>query len=899
MTDAERRNPEHYLEQIREQESEQGKGHLKIFFGAVAGVGKTYGMLEAARALKKEGVDVVVGWVETHGREETAKLLDGLEQIPRKSISYQGKSFEEFDLDAALARKPEVILVDELAHTNITGSRHEKRWQDVQELLENGIDVFTTLNVQHIESVRDIVAQITNVTVKERVPDSVLEKAFDIELVDLPPDELLQRLKEGKVYIPAQAKYAEDNFFRKGNLIALRELALRFTAERVDAQMQEYRKFHRIHYPWPASETIIVCIGPSPLSARLVRAAKRMSNGLRADWIVAYVDTGNMSQEGKDRVFQTMRLADQLGAQTLELTGHNVSDEIIKCATQYNGTKIIIGKSRNSKWKDWIFGNLVDDVVRKSGPIDVYVITGDEDEKLPRPAPYSKPVFRWNDYWKATSVMAICTIVARLMLPFFELANVVMVYILGLVVVATRYGRGPSIYCAFLSVAAFDFFFVPPHHTFAVSDTQYLITFLVMLVIGLVISTLTNQVKRQEEAALLRERRTKALYSMSRELAAQLELEDILSIGMTHISEVFECRVGAFVPGDAGRLQCKPLSSNPLTKEEMDIAVAEWCFKNKQIAGLNTSTLPAAKSLYIPLKGSTRPIGVLAVCPKNPDRFKSPEQLRLLETFANQTALACERALLSDEAEGTRVRIKTEQLRNSLLSSVSHDLRTPLATIAGAASGIMDDTVSPTSEDCRCLAAEIYSESVRLNKLVDNLLNMTKLESGTMTLKCEWLPVDELIGAAIAALPAEMRQRRITTIIENPLLMVFADGILIQQVLVNLLENAMKYSPADTAIDIATSGDKEGIVFEVADRGPGIPAEHQQRVFEKFYRREPAKGTGVGLGLAICHGIVEAHGGKIWVEERPGGGASFKFRMPSRSDPPVLYDSEEEEGDNA
>lgn len=898
MTEAERRNPEHYLAQLRELEADE-KGHLKIFFGAVAGVGKTYAMLQAAHALKKEEIDVVVGWVETHGRQETAKLLDGLEQLPRKAISYQGKEFEEFDLDAALQRKPDVILVDELAHTNITGSRHEKRWQDIQELLEHGIDVFTTLNVQHIESVRDIVAQITKVTVKERVPDSVLEKAFEIELVDLPPDELLQRLKEGKVYISTQAKYAEENFFRKGNLIALRELALRFAAERVDAQMQEYRKFHRIHHPWPASETIIVCVGPSPLSARLVRAAKRMSNALRADWIVAYVDTGNMSQEAKDRVFQTMRLADQLGAQTIELTGTNVSDEIIKCATQYNGTKIIIGKSQNAKWRDWLFGNLVDDVVRKSGPIDVYVITGDEVESLPRLTLYERPVLRRNDYWNATAVMAVCTIVAKSMLPFFELANVVMVYILGLVVVATRYGRGPSIYCAFASVALFDFFFVPPHHTFAVSDTQYMITFVVMLVIGLVISTLTNQVKRQEEAALMREHRTKALYSMSRELAAQLELDDILQIGMTHISEVFECRVAAFVPGDAGRLQAKPLHANPLDKDEIDIAVAEWCFNNKQIAGLNTSTLPAAKSLYVPLKGSTRAIGVLAVCPKNSDRFKSPEQLRLLETFANQTALACERALLSDEAESTRVRIRTEQLRNSLLSSVSHDLRTPLATIAGAASGIMDDTVSPTSDDCRSLATEIYSESIRLNKLVDNLLNMTKLESGTMTLKCEWLPVEELIGAAIAALPAELRERQVTTTIEDPLQMAFADGILIQQVLLNLLENAMKYSPADSAISIATSGDDAGIVFEVADRGPGIPSEHHQRVFEKFYRREPAKGTGVGLGLAICHGFVEAHGGTIWVEDRPGGGASFKFRLPGRSDSPVLYDSLLEECDNA
>ncbi|MGD9681754.1 MAG: DUF4118 domain-containing protein [Candidatus Obscuribacterales bacterium] len=883
MTGETRRNPDAILAQIKQQEAHRLGGRLKIFFGAVAGVGKTYSMLQAARALQSVGVDVVVGWVETHGRKETEALLEGLEILPPARVSYRGRTFSEFDLDAALKRKPELILVDELAHTNIPGCRHEKRWQDIEELLEARIDVFTTLNVQHVESINDIVRQITGVSVRERVPDSFLEQAIDIEMVDLPPDELLKRLEEGKVYVAKQAQHAVENFFRKGNLIALRELALRLLAERVDAQMEDYRKFHKIKHPWPAGERILVCISPSPLSTRLVRAARRMAAPLRAQWLVAYVETpahSNLPEVDRNRVMETLRLAEQLGGQTLELSGDNISDEVIKCAIHYNVTKIIIGKPRGSGLKDRLLGNVVDDVVRKSGPIDVYVITGDESTVRAPYSPVVSPTSHLSCYLKAAGVIVACTVIARTMLPYFELSNVVMAYILGVVIVATRYGRGPSILSSVLSVAAFDFFFVPPFHTFVVADTQYLVTFAVMLVIAIVISTLTVRVRQQADTAGMRERRTAALYSMSKELASHLEFTEILDIGMQHVSEVFDCKAAVFYQDtQSEKIEVRQCANQALSEEDSDIAVAEWVLRNKQNAGLHTATLPASRSLYLPLRAGDSCLGVLAVCPLGPhSRLKTPDQLRLLETFASQIALSSERARLSIEAETTRLSIKTEQLRNSLLSSVSHDLRTPLATITGAASSIMSSNGTLELHEYQELGEEIYQESVRLNKLVVNLLEMTKVESGTLVLKRDRHPADELIGAAINAV--DKNSRKLQALVHEDTPLVFVDAVLIQQVLVNLIENAIKYAPGEPVEITVQPGEQQGVLFEIADRGPGIPRQNKKLIFEKFYREKPNSGSGVGLGLAICQGIVEAHGGRIWVEDRPGGGSSFKFELP-------------------
>lgn len=894
----ERPDPSQLLERIQAEEKLSGRGRLKVFLGAVAGVGKTYSMLMAAQKLKDSGLDVVVGCVETHGRAETQALVDGLEILPRRIVEYRGTELQEFDIDAALARKPALVLVDELAHTNAPGSRHLKRWQDVEELLDNGIDVYTTLNVQHIESLHDVVSQITGVLVHERVSDSFLEKATEIALVDLPPDELIARLREGKVYLPDRAQAALENFFRKGNLIALREIALRFVAERVDTEMLKYRQDHRISETWPATERILVCISNSPLSVRLVRAAKRMAAGLKAHWIVAFVETPayqSLPEREKTRALQTLRLAEQLGAETVELTGDSVSSEVVRFARSNNVTKIVIGKPVKGYLSDLFRPSPVDEIVRLSGAIDVYVITGDSAEPQMASLRVNKRSSDAGHYLGSAAIVVACTGVASVVSHYFELANVVMLYMLGIVVVSSLYGRGPSVLAAVLSVAAFDFFFVPPVLTFVVADTQYVLTFAVMLVTALVISTLTGRIRQQAQSARLRERRTAALYSLSRELSSTLDLEDLVAIGLKHVADSFESQVALLLPesapndGGAVNLKIVRYGQGVQRLDKVDEGVAFWAFKHRQAAGMNTDTLPGAAAMYVPLLSPSRVIGVLAVKPEKPERFLAPEQMHLLETFANQMAVACERAQLSLENEKNRLQVKAEQLRNSLLSSVSHDLRTPLATITGAASSIIEGSNTLKVEDCREMAAEIYSESVRLNRLVGNLLDMTRVQSGNLKVKKEWCPVDEIIGAALNFLDNQLNatSRIVKIDIPDDIPPVPVDSTLIQQVLVNLLENAIKYTPAQTEIEVRARVENHQVTFEVADHGPGVSEEMRAKIFEKFVRNDTSQ-PGFGLGLAICSGIVEAHGGEIKVENRSDGGAVFSFTLPIEGEMPEM-----------
>lgn len=884
----EERDPELLLSRLQEEEQLAKRGRLKIFFGAMAGVGKTYSMLESARALQRSGLDVVIGVVETHGRKDTEALLAGFEILPLKKIDYRGTTVSELDLDAALSRKPELILVDELAHTNAPSSRHPKRWQDVEELLNEGIDVYTTLNVQHVESLNDVVQQITKIPIRERVPDSFIERAHEIELVDLTPDELIERLKKGKVYFPEQASKALENFFRRGNLIALRELALRVTAERVDAQMDQYRQVHRIHDPWPASDRILVCVSPSPLSIKLVRAAKRMATRMRSEWIVAYVERPSekqLSGSEADRILQTLRLAEQLGAETIRLTGARVSEELIRYARQSNVAKIIIGKPLRPRWQEIVFGSVVDELIRQSGIIDVYVISGDETPSSSNYSGRFKSSSRFSDYMAAMVIVAIATVVARLMFGFFELSNVAMVYMLGVVITATRYRRGPAIAASIVSVAAFDFFFVPPVLTFAVTDTQYVVTFLVMLTVALVISTLTAQVKQQAENARIRERRTASLYSLSRHLSSTAEFDDLIETGLNQIADEFESSTAILFPNDTGKVTTHASSRSKRSLADPDEGVAQWSFKNGQIAGLGTNTLHSAKAIYVPLKGAEQIIGVVALRPDNAEKFQNPEQLHLLETFVNQMAIACERAFLTQENERNHVQIKTEQLRNSLLSSVSHDLRTPLATITGAASSIIEGSEELDLQSCKEMAAEIYHEAERLNRLVKNLLDMTRIQEGNLVITKEPYPADELIGSALSAVEPQLGAREVRIKIDaaNPEdLCVPVDPVLFQQVLVNLLENAIKYTPEKSPIDIEAKRSVDGFFhLIVSDRGPGISDKNKDMIFKKFYRGDPQNVSGSGLGLAICTGIIEAHNGRIWVENRDGGGASFHCQLPS------------------
>jgi len=885
-----RPNPDELLQRVQAAEQRQARGRLKVFFGMAAGVGKTYAMLEAAQERRAEGVDVVIGWVETHGRSETEALVNGLERFPAREIDYRGTILREFDLDAALARRPRLILMDELAHTNAAGSRHPKRWQDVEELLAAGIDVYTTVNVQHIESLNDVVAQITGVVVRETVPDRLIEAADEVELIDLPPDDLLQRLRGGKVYVPQQAERAAGSFFRKGNLIALRELALRRTADRVDAQMQHYMRDHAIPTVWPTAERILVCVSESPLAPRLVRATRRMATALRAEWIVAYFETprhARLSDEQRDRVIHTLRLAEQLGAETLSLTGHDVAEAILDLARRRNVSKIVVGKPMKPRWRELLFGSVVGELVRRSGEIDIYVISGEHDDSAPRPLHLPRPTSSSANYGRGVAVMLLCTAVAWLMLPIFELSNVVMVYLLGVVFVAWRYGRGPSIAAAVLGVATFDFFFVPPFLTFAVSDTQYLVTFAVMLVVALIISTLTTRIQQQAEAARGRERRTAALYAMSRDFAATASMDTLLDATIRHISETFDSRVAVLLPGERRALTVAAGEATLVDEDANERGIAQWVLDHGEAAGFGTNTLPGSSTLYVPLTADHITLGVVAVRPSVPQRLLEPEQFHLLETFANQTALAIERGRLAQQTEHARVEIEAERLRSALLSSVSHDLRTPLAIIAGASSTLLADDAALDSATHRELTQTMYDESERLNRLVRNLLDMTRLQGGAVELRREWQPLEEVVGTALGRLEGALAQRRVTVDLPPDLELVPIDGGLIEQVLLNLLENALKYTPPRSPIDVSARPENGAVVVTVADRGPGLPPGDEQRVFDKFYRGGQG-GRGSGLGLAICQGIVQTHGGWITAENRAGGGAVFHFSLPLLGTPPRL-----------
>jgi two-component system sensor histidine kinase KdpD len=895
----ERPDPDTLLARIRaeEEETKRGpRGRLKIFFGMAPGAGKTYAMLEAGRKLSREGRDVVVGYVEPHARPETLALVLGLDVLGRREIQHQGLKLHELDVEAALRRKPEVILVDELAHTNAPGSVHAKRWQDVEQLLAAGIDVYTTLNVQHIESLNDVVAQITGVSVRETVPDSVFDRASDIEIVDISPEELLERLKEGKVYVPEQARRALESFFRKGNLIALRELTLRRGAERVGAEVDDYRRRHAIRETWPAHEHLLVCVSPSPMSARLIRAARRMAAGLQAKWTALHVETPSappLGEEGKSRLAHNLHLAEQLGARIATVSGSDTTGEVIAYAKAENVTKIIVGKTLQPRWREWLRGSFVYEITRRSGDIDVYVISGDrESEQPPEPRAAPRHPARVGHFW-ALLLVAIATALGFALSPRLRDTNLAMIYLLAVVVAAVRWGRGPSILASVLGVAVFDFCFVPPRFTFVVADTQYLLTFGVMLITGLIISTLASRIPRRAEEARQRERRTATLLAMSRDLSALREIEAIARAASGHVASALRSTVAILLPGDEGRLRPAGGAGEWMLGRR-DESVAQWAFEHRERAGKGTQTLPGADGLYVPLVASRGTVGILGILPGTEGLVLEPERFHMIEALAGMTALAIERARLSAEAERNRLHAETERLRSSLLSAVSHDLRTPLAAISGASSTLLHSGSDLDESSRRELAASIYDESERLGRLVGNLLEMTRLESGAFRLRKEWYPIDEVLGAAVHRLRRLLEDHRIEVKVPPEPVLVPLDEVLIQEVLLNLLENAARFSPRGSRILLSARAAPDAVVVEVADEGPGIPPGREERVFEKFFRDTIGKGRpGAGLGLAIAKGIVELHGGRIHAENLPEGGAVFRFELPIDGPPPAVAAPEE------
>ncbi|KWE60065.1 DUF4118 domain-containing protein [Burkholderia sp. MSMB2157WGS] len=928
-----RPDPDQLLDKLQRDEEKQRRGQLKIFFGASAGVGKTYAMLQAARQRRQEGVDVVVGIVETHGRGETAALLDGLDVLPPARLDYRGRTLAEFDLDGALARAPQLILVDELAHSNVQGARHLKRWQDVYELLDAGIDVYTTVNVQHLESLNDVVGAITGIRVWETVPDRVFDAADEVTLVDLPAEELLERMRDGKVYLAQQAERAVRNFFRKGNLIALRELALRRTADRVDAQMREYRADRSIQRIWQARERLLVCVGPGAEAPTLVRAAARLAASLKADWIAVYVETPRLQRlpdARRQRTLDALKLAAELGAETATLAGADAVAALIGYAKVRNVSKLVAGGSPKVGLARRFARPFGEQLAERAGDVDLMLIRASASDEA-RAAPLDARARDWRDafaqfgthrspprhYAYAAAICAAITVVASVVSARLDLTNLVMLYLLGVVFSAVRLGRGPGVLQSFLSVAAFDFFFVPPRMSFSVSDTQYLLTFFGMLLTSLVISHLTSTLTRQASVAQHRERRTGAIYAMARELGAALTTEQIVEIGSRHVGEVFRARVAFLLPDSADQVRQKieePDAAVTLTGAELDRDVGQWVYDQQKPAGRGTDTLPATAALYLPLKAPMRTRGVLAVASREPRELEVPEQQRMLDAFAAQIALALERVHYVEIARDALVNMESERLRNSLLSAISHDLRTPLTTIVGFSSMLANGRAAADAGDAAAAARlaqregelvdAIHDEALRMTGIVTNLLDMARLQGGSLQLKRQWSLLEETVGAALAACRRVLARHPVRVALPADLPLLQMDAVLMERLFTNLFENAAKYTPPDTSLDIgAERVTDDGTPFvrvHVDDHGPGLPAGMETRIFDKFTRGEKESATpGIGLGLAICRAIVEAHGGKIGALNRtaPDGrvtGARFWFTLPVDTPPaaPAVPDDE-------
>lgn len=895
--DSYRPDPDSLLAAIQKQEARQQRGKLKIFFGMAAGVGKTYAMLDAARQLQADGVDVVVGYVETHGRRETETLLDELAIIPRQKLNYHGALLEEMDLDAILARKPQLVLVDELAHTNVPGARHIKRWQDVVEILESGISVHTTVNVQHFESRADAVRQITGITVHETVPDTLLDLADEIELIDLSPEELRKRLAEGKVYTPERTEVAANNFFRVGNLTALREMALRLTAEHVDHKLQDYMQIKHIAGPWKSGERLMVAVGPSPFSEQLIRWTRRVAYNLEAPWIAAYVETSQtLSPEAKENLARNLTLARDLGGEVITTPGINITEALIRLAHQRNATQIVIGKPLRHPFQDFLSGgSLTDKLIRSSGDIDIYVVTGDKRAGESRPSiTFQQPVMHstWQQYIWAFLIVGTITGIDLLVLnslPWVTYLAVGLTELLAVLLIAVYIGRGPALLAALASAVSWNFLFIEPRFTFEISHFQDIILFILYFVIAIFTGNLTARIRTQERQARYNAERTMALYTLAHETATAVDMDDVLRTAVTQIGGVFDADV-AILLSEGERLAEQPHPSSTLQMDEKDYSVALWAFENSKPAGRFTDTLPSAGAQYLPLRTPSRPVGVIGIRMRQKERL-SFEQGVLLETFVNQVALVIERELLDEAAEQSAMLRESERLYMTLLNSISHELRTPIAAIAGAASSLLDPQTG-ANEDARLeLTNNIRLATSRLNRLVENLLDISRLESGRLRLKRDWCDVSEIISVAVRRLEQCFEGHPLTIGVASQLPLVQVDFVLVEQALVNLLENACAYTPDGTPITITARPYEQWIEIAVADKGSGIPEAEIARIFDKFYRVPGTATGGTGLGLSISRGLVEAHGGTLSAENQPAGGARFVLRLPANGVPPPVKEA--------
>jgi two-component system, OmpR family, sensor histidine kinase KdpD len=885
-----RPSPEALLAAAHREEGRIGK--LRIFVGAAPGVGKTYEMLQQARARKKDGYDVVIGIVETHGRRETEALLEGLEAVPRRRIEYKGQWLEEMDLDAVIARRPQIVLVDELAHTNAEGSRHPKRYLDVEELMNQGIDVYTTVNIQHIESLNDVVAQITHVRVRETVPDAVFDRADAVELVDLTPDDLIQRLKEGKVYVPRQAERALEHFFSPANLTALRELALRRTAERVDEQLLTEMQAHAIQGPWAAGERILVCISEDPRCAGLVRYAKRLADRLHGPWTALNVEgrrAVQLSEEERDRIADTLRLAEALGGEavTLPAGDRHIADDVIRYAQANNVTQIVIGKSARTRWFEILHGSVVHDLVRRSGNISVHVIAGDTIAGQPIPkksvrAAEGENAANSQPYIFALLAVALALVCAEVIRAGFGVENVDLVFLTAVVGVAVRLGLWPSLLASVASSLCYNFFFLPPIYTFTIADPTNIAAFMFFTIVAVIVSTVAARGRTQAIAATDRARATESLYSFSRKLAGAGTLDDVLWATAYQTALMLKVRVVLLLP-EHDSIAVKAGYPPEDILDDADLAAAKWTWENDRAAGRGSDTLPGAKRLFLPMHTGRGAVGVMGIDSDKPGFLLTPDQRRLLDALRDQGALAIERVRLVEEMDRVERAAETERLRSALLTSISHDLKTPLAAVLGAAGTLRDLGAKLSDAEKADLLGTIIDESERLNRFIANLLDMTKLESGAVSPNVARHDLGEIVGSALRRASRILSRHRIELELAPDLPMLELDAVLFEQALFNLLDNAAKYAPPETTIRIQSWRSEDSVCLRVLDEGSGIPSTDLDHIFDKFYRAQKTDQVraGTGLGLAISRGFVEAmHGTIVAANRTDRSGAAFTISLP-------------------
>ena len=880
----ERPNPDALLGALQRDEAKKRRGRLKVFLGMCPGVGKTFAMLEAGQRELKTGRDVVIGYVETHGRKETDALAQGLPQLPRRHLDYRGVTMTELDLDAVLSRRPQLAIVDELAHTNVPGARHPKRWQDVAELLDAGIDVFTTLNVQHVQSRADTVRQVTGADIRETVPDSVLDGAV-LELVDLPPAELVQRLREGKVYLPDRAAAAAQNFFREGNLNALRELALRLVADHVGVDTRAFRETQANAGPWKTAHCLLVGVGPSPFSEQLIRWTRHMADGLRCRWLAVHVEsTRAFTPSAQAQLERNLAAARELGAEVFTTTDDDLVRGLLRIAHQQNATQIVVGKPSGSGWLEWWRGDrLLRRLVRESGDIDLQVVraektVGAAQRRVWLPALASN----FQQYLFAVAVVA-ATGLANLGLTAFSGPRVPgLVFLLAVVLLALRVGRGPVLLAGALSALAWNFFFLPPRFTFLIQKLEDAILFALYFVVAIVLGQLVARIRAQEQAERRREERAVALYEFTRDLAEAASHDEVVWQLVSQVNRVFHAPAAVVLSLND---KLAPHPDGSLTLSEKELGVADWAFRQRKAAGSFTDNLPGADAFHLPLVTERKAFGVLAV--KLPDRNLTLAQRDLLETFARQAALIFDRVELRAAAEQARLLAESEKFSRTLLNSISHELRTPLAASTSAASALASADAA-TPEQRRALLDEILEANARLNRVVGNLLDVARLESGKVRPHLDWHDARDLVQTTLRELKRELAAHPVKLDLPPAPLLVRLDFSLVQHALGNLLLNAACHTPAGTPVQVQAQLTGDCLLLTVADRGPGIPVEWLPRIFDKFFRAPNAPTGGSGLGLTIVKGLVEAHGGTVSANNRPGGGAIFSLRLPQPDKPPTV-----------